>query len=283
MVTGPGDDAAVLPDNTVVTVDTLVEGIHFDERLSMEDVGYKAVAVSVSDVAAMGGSPTWMVLSVSMPRDFAHRDALIYGISTAAQRFGVSLIGGDTTRSPGPLMLSVTMAGHVSAPVTRAGATPGDHIWVSGFPGLAGAGYLYDTPPDAALAALRRPVPPVELAQVLAERGIATAMMDVSDGLATDLARMAKQSAVGMSLRAGSFPRHSSLEDYDAVQLALTGGDDYQLVFTAKPGHHDHIVSLAHQFGVVLTRIGSVTKDTACVVDDRKWPSAAFEHFPEVS
>ena len=130
----------MLPDNTVVTVDTLVEGVHFDERLSMEDVGYKAVAVNVSDIAAMGGSPTWMVLSVSMPSGFAHRDALIYGISDAAQRFGVSLIGGDTTRSPGPLMLSVTMAGHAPKPVTRSGAAPGEDVWVSGFPGLAGAG-----------------------------------------------------------------------------------------------------------------------------------------------
>ncbi len=283
VVTGPGDDAAVLPDNTVITVDTLVEGVHFDSRLSMEDVGYKAVAVSVSDIAAMGGSPTWMVLSVSMPSGFAHRDALIYGISDAAQRFAVSLIGGDTTRSPGPLVLSVTMAGHAPVAITRAGAVPGQDIWVSGFPGLASAGYLYDTPPDAALAALRRPVPPLKLAQTLAQRGIATAMMDLSDGIAPDLARLAKSSGVGVSLRSASIPRHSCLADYDAIQLALTGGDDYQLVFTAATRHADHVVSLAHEFGVVLTRIGSVTQTLECVVDDRKWPSAAFEHFPEVS
>lgn len=273
----------MLPDNTVVTVDTLVEGVHFDERLSMEDVGYKAVAVNVSDIAAMGGSPTWMVLSVSMPSGFAHRDALIYGISDAAQRFGVSLIGGDTTRSPGPLMLSVTMAGHAPKPVTRSGAAPGEDVWVSGFPGLAGAGYLYATPPDAALAALRRPVPPVALAQTLAGRGIATAMMDLSDGLAADLRRLATSSGVGISLRSAAFPRHTCLADYDAVQLALTGGDDYQLVFTASPDHADHVVSLAHEFGVVLTRVGLTTDALECVVDDREWPSAAFEHFPEVS
>jgi thiamine-monophosphate kinase len=249
----------------------------------MEDVGYKAVAVSVSDIAAMGGSPTWMVLSVSMPSGFAHRDALIYGISDAAQRFGVSLIGGDTTRSPGPLVLSVTMAGHAPNAVTRAGALPGHDVWVSGFPGLASAGYLYDTPPDASLAALRRPVPPVHLAQKLAQRGIATAMMDLSDGIAADLSRLAKCSGVGIALRSASFPRHTCLADYDAVQLALTGGDDYQLVFTAAPRHSDHIISLAHEFGVVLTRIGSVTETQECVVDDRDWPTAAFEHFPEVS
>ncbi|MFT6143034.1 MAG: thiamine-monophosphate kinase [bacterium] len=283
MVIGPGDDAAVLPDHTVITVDTLVEGVHFDGRLTMEDVGYKAVAVSVSDIAAMGGCPTWMVLSISMPSGFTDREALIYGISNATQRFGVSLIGGDTTRSPGPLMISVTMAGHAPTPITRAGAEPGQDIWVTGFPGLASAGYLYDTPPDAALAALRRPVPPVELAQRLAQHGIAAAMMDLSDGVATDLKRLAKRSGVGISLRAAAFPRHPGLADYDAVQLALTGGDDYQLVFTAQPQHADHIVSLAHEFGVVLTRIGSVTQSLDCVVDDRDWPSAAFEHFPEVS
>lgn len=273
----------MLPDNTVVTVDTLVQGVHFDVRLSFEDVGYKAVAVSVSDIAAMGARPTWMVLSVSMPRDFSDRDALIHGISEAAQRFGVSLIGGDTTASPGPLMLSVTMAGHSAKPVSRAGAAPGQDIWVTGFPGLASAGYLYDNAPDAALAALRRPAPPVELATVLAHRGIATAMMDLSDGIATDLARLAKRSGVGISLRAAAIPRHTSLADYDAVQLALTGGDDYQLVFTAEPRSADHIVSLAHEFGVVLTRIGTVTETLSCVVDDREWPRAAFDHFPEVS
>lgn len=283
MVVGPGDDAAVLPGGVVVSVDTLVEGVHFDERLSAEDVGFKAVAVSVSDMAAMGATPTWMLLSISAPVGFTERDAIAEGVAEAAFKWNVSLIGGDTTRSPGPLVLSVTMAGVASAPVTRTGARPGDHVWVSGFPGLAGAGYLLDDPPAAALTALRRPNPPVGLATALAQAGLVSAMMDLSDGLAVDLVRLARASSVGIRLISARIPIHPAIAEHDPVSLALSGGDDYQLTFTAPVRSVDALHSLAHEHDVVLTRIGTVTDDHVCVLDDRDWPAPAFSHFPDAS
>ena len=276
---GPGDDAAWLATGQVVSVDTLVQGVHFDARLSWQDVGYKAVAVSISDIAAMGATPAWMVVSLSLPRGFAHIEALAEGIGEACTQYRVTLAGGDTTRSPGPVVVSVTLAGNTEAPVLRSGAIAGHDLWVSGHPGLAGAGYLLAEPPAAALAALRRPRPPVALATALANAGIPSAMMDVSDGIAADAARLARASHVGLRLEPERFPVHPALHGYDVVDLAMRGGDDYQLLFTAGEEHTDHIVSLAHEHGIPLTRIGEATATGQTELVGHDWPQPAFEHF----
>lgn len=279
MATGPGDDAAVLADGLCVSVDTLVQGVHFDARLSWEDVGYKAVAVSVSDMAAMAARPLWMLLALSVPRDFDAVDALAEGVRQACEQFGVALVGGDTTRAGDRVVLSTTVAGRADTPVLRSGARPGDDLWVSGTPGLAGAGWRREEPPASALSALRRPQPPVDLAHHLGRVGVPSAMMDLSDGLAADLPRLARASGVSADVRAAALPVHPDLAGDDTVDLALRSGDDYQLLFAAAPSHRDTILRLGAEHCVSVYRIGQLATGSGCTLDGGSWPTAAFQHF----
>jgi thiamine-monophosphate kinase len=265
-----------------VTIDTLVEGIHFNERLSPADVGYKAIAVSVSDLAAMGAKPTWMVLAVSLPAaDMAWLDAFSAGIRDALHRFDVTLIGGDTTRSPGPLVLTVTMEGIAERPVLRSGALPGHQVWLTGTPGLAGAGYLLEDPPATALRALRRPTPPLDFALELAGRGLVSAMMDLSDGLATDLPRLCRASGVGAEVEPARLPVHPALAAVARpLPLQVSAGDDYQLLFTAAAAHRDEIMRMADKHDVLATPVGRVTEELDVLLHGTNWPEPAFRHFP---
>lgn len=277
---GPGDDGAVLPDGQVVTVDALVDGVHWDARLSLEDVGWKAVAVSVSDLAAMGARPAWMVIAVSLP-DPAAAGPIAAGVGAACARWGVALVGGDTTRAP-VAVVTVTMVGRaVAAPLLRSGARPGDALWATGTPGLAGAGWRLADPPTAALAALRRPQPPLEFALGLAAGGLASAAMDLSDGLAADLARLCAASGVGCELDGDAVI--AALPGVpDALACALGGGDDYELLFTAPAANDDAIAAIAAATGTVARRIGRITDGAALVrVGGRAAPLAGptFEHW----
>ncbi|MCB9668220.1 MAG: thiamine-phosphate kinase [Alphaproteobacteria bacterium] len=268
---GIGDDATVLPDGTVWSMDVLVEGVHFDARLAPEDVGYKAVAVSVSDVAAMGALPCWVLLGVSVPADDAFVEGLTAGVAEACRHFGVALAGGDTTRSPGARVITGVVGGRCAArPLLRSGGRPGDDVWVSGALGAAGAGWSRSTPPDWALAALRRPEPPVELAVTLAREGLATAAMDLSDGLATDLARLCRASGCGAEIDSAALPRPHDV----SVREATRGGEDYQLLFTASPAHRTRIAALGD-----VTRIGQLTAGPAVWLDGGDWPTVLFAHF----
>lgn len=276
---GPGDDAAVLRDGLAVTVDTLVEGVHWDDRLSAEDVGFKAVAVSVSDLAAMGARPAWMLLSLSVPRDDAWSAGAARGLGEASHRWRVPLIGGDTTRSAGARTLSVTMAGTCARPALRTGARPGHDLWVTGWPGLAAAGYHLASPPAAALEALRRPEPPLELALTLVEADLVGAMMDLSDGFASDLPRLCAASGVGVDLDLAALPVHPSIAEEPSLRtLQLAGGDDYVLLFSADPAHRARIAALADAASVPCHRIGRVTETPGARVDGG-WPRPPFAHF----
>lgn len=283
---GPGDDAAVLADGTAVTVDALVEGVHWDARLSAADVGWKAVAVNASDLGAMGAAPAWMVLTLALPSppDPAWVAAFAAGAGEAARAYGVTLIGGDTTRSPGPRFVSITMGGRcVGAPARRSGGRPGDDVWVTGVLGLAGAGYVLMDPPPEALAALRRPRPPVAFAGTLAERRLVTAMMDLSDGLASDLPRLCRASRAGARIRPDALPLPEVLRGRDdALALAVGAGDDYELLFCAPPAHRDAIAAAAAEHAVRVTRIGALTPDAEVALVGRPWP-AAWTHFPDVA
>lgn len=282
---GPGDDAAVLRDGTTVTVDALVEGVHWDWRLSPADVGWKAVAVNASDLGAMGARPEWMLLALCVPTTVDHDwiAAFAAGLGEASRAFGVGLVGGDTTRSPGPRIVSVTMGGPlVAAPITRSGGSAGDDLWVTGTPGLAGAGYVLADPPDAALSALRRPRPPVAFALELAREGLATAMMDLSDGLSSDLPRLCARSGVGAVVQPEHLPLHPALEGLpEALTLQAAAGDDYELLFAALPGARDRIVALASRHDVPVSRIGRLMADPAVVLEGAGWPEAPFVHFRE--
>lgn len=272
----------MLPGGRAITVDTLVEGVHWDQRLSPEDVGWKCVAASVSDLAAMGARPEWLVLSLSVPPgDAAWTRRFAHGLGLATTKWDVGVVGGDTTRAPSARMVSVTLGGHcVGRPMVRSGARPGHDLWVTGIPGLAGAGWRTESPGPAALAALRRPTPPLAFALALARVGLPSAAMDLSDGLAKDLPRLCSASAVGAVVDPQALPGHPDLGDA-AVDHALRGGDDYQLLLAAPPAARGALTCLARAYGVSVHRIGHARAERRVELSGGGWPTPAFDHFVE--
>jgi thiamine-monophosphate kinase len=282
---GPGDDAALVDFGAhlgVLTADMMVEGVHF-ERLttSPRDLGYKALVTCVSDVAAMGGSPRYALVSLGLPFDveLPWIVELYGGLRDAAAEYAMSVVGGDTSRADA-VVISVAVAGEVArnGAVTRAGARPGDRIVVTGVLGAAAGGLrLAQAPPhDVAasassdwgrelLAAHSRPIARVGEGQALAQAG-ATAMIDVSDGLALDLSRLCRESGVGAAIRLADLPvapglagLRTTLPDVDPMELALHGGEDYELLAVLSP---DAVASaaakLGERFGTPLTEIGEI-------------------------
>ncbi len=275
-VVGIGDDGAELPDGTVVTVDTMVEGVHWDERLSPADVGFKLVATNISDLDAMGARPSWAVLALSLPtpldRDWVTE--FFSGFAEARSRWPFVLAGGDTTRSPGPRVASLTLAGRAARTCLRSGAAPGETIWVSGELGLAAEGFASTRTRPEALRALKRPSVPAPLGARLAEEGLATAMIDLSDGLARDLTRLCRASGVGALVDPFVLPTRSGLAQ------AVAFGEDYQLCFTASPSRRALIESLSSATGVALTAIGTTTPEPEIrLLGHHEWPSPQFDHF----
>jgi len=264
-----GDDAALFRAapgmQLAVTTDTLVAGTHFFHDTSPRDLGWKTLAVNLSDLAAMGAAPQWATLALTLPvADEGWIAAFAEGFFDCARRYGVELVGGDTTR--GPLAMTVTLFGEVPAgqAITRAGGQPGDDLWISGWPGLAALGLLclqnHVRLSDAsrALTALHRPTPRVEAGEAL--RGIAHAMLDVSDGLAGDLAHLCECSKLGAVLDADALPLApliaAGADELLARQTLLAGGDDYELLFSAPLDARNTLASLARKLGLPFTRIG---------------------------
>jgi thiamine-monophosphate kinase len=281
-----GHDCAVTADGWALEVDTMVEGVHFDGRLSAADVGWKAVAAAVSDLGACGAEPVWLLLSLSVP-DAPDRETwvagLADGVGEACAELGVYLVGGDTTgvRPGGPRVISVSAGGRVvAAPVTRAGARAGDLLWVTGTLGLAGAGWMLDDPPPMALAALRRPRPPVPFALELARQGLATAAMDLSDGLRADLPRLCRASGVGAEIDPHALPADPWVAARaDRLRLQVAGGEDYELLFASRADDEVRVRAAAAARGARVTPIGRVTDGRAVELRGASWPSAAFAHF----
>lgn len=279
---GAGDDAAVLHSGEVVTTDLMVEGVHFDGRSAPGDLGWKLVAVNASDVGAMGCRPTWALCSLALPRPLNIKwfDDFLSGFTEALRHFGVTLIGGDTTRSPGPVFVSLTLAGEGPRPVTRSGARPGDRLWVTGALGEAAAGFHGLPGAARGLAWLRRPDPPVALGAALGARGLASAMMDLSDGLAQDLARLCLASGVRADVDPARLPLGPSLRDApDPVPCQVAFGDDYQLLFTAPPSARAAILELGVELAVPVTEIGQISAGEGASLLGRPWPTLLFEHF----
>ncbi len=281
LVVDAGHDCAVvsMQGEMALTVDALVEGIHFDDRLSAEDVGFKTIAVSVSDLAAAGAAPRWALLAISLPDDGA-RDAVVdgfgAGLREACARWGVHLAGGDTTRSPGPIVVSATLGGTcVARPHRRDGGRPGDRIWVTGALGRAAAGWVLPSPPASALTALRRPDPPLAFALALAKAGVATAAMDLSDGLAADLPRLCVASGAGARVDPERIPVAPEADR----SLAVSGGEDYELLFTAHPSAEERIRALGSEHGIAVTAIGELTEGATLTFGDAPWPVPLFGHF----
>jgi thiamine-monophosphate kinase len=290
---GIGDDCALLrPDaglELAVTTDTLVEGRHFLPGADPEALGHKALAVNLSDLAAMGAAPRWATLALALPAaDERWLAAFARGFFALAERYGVDLVGGDTTRSP-LLTINITALGEVPAGVAmyRAGARPGDDVWVSGE--LGGAALALAHPEIAAVAGrLHRPEPRVELGERL--RGLARAAIDVSDGLAGDLVHILERSQVGAVLEYAKIPRPAAFEKFRELErdCVLSGGDDYELLFTAGQAQRHDIEALARELKIPLTRIGAIQPSAAAgaarlvVLDAAGAPLAhrgGFDHF----
>jgi len=305
VVVGPGDDAAVVEPERgtldVLTTDVQVEGVHFDRRFVPPDaVGYRALAVNLSDLAAMGARPRTALLSLVLPDglEVAEVDGMLDGLLSLAGEHGMAVIGGNIARSPGPLVVDVTATGSVKRrrALTRGGARPGDEVWVTGTIGDAMVGLQQlrggTTPARGGPCETRylRPAPRVRIGGLLSRARAATACMDLSDGLADSVRQVAAASGVGIVLDTAALPIRDEVRQWhttegrDAVGAALAGGDDYELLFTVRPAHRGRLRLVRRQFGndVPVTKIGVVTKERRLVLrstgGDEAVP-AGFEHF----
>jgi thiamine-monophosphate kinase len=277
----PGDDAAVVPDNTVVTVDAMVEGVHWDPKLSPADVGWKLIAANASDINAMGATPLWAVLTLCLPRPLDREwvKSFSQGLGEALEAWSIELVGGDTTRSPAGRMASLTLTGRSAHPIGRHSAQVGDDVWVSGSLGGPAAGFFVD---GASLDALRRPMPPIGLGAALGS--LPTSMMDISDGMATDLARLCEASQLGAEIQPSALPKHPTLEQHpDPIPLMVGFGEEYELLFTSPPKNRAAIDAVGLQFGHPVTRIGILNEHAQVgpQLMGRAWPPPLFSHFSE--
>lgn len=268
-VLGVGDDAAIVRPtpgcDLHVSTDMLVEGRHFFADVDPEALGHKALAVNLSDMAAMGATPRWVTLALALPQlDEAWAQAFARGFFELAAVHGVSVIGGDTTR--GPLTISVTILGETpqGKALRRDAANVGDDVWVSGELGLAAAalqqklGKLPIVLPDACLQKLERPQPRVALGQALL--GLAHAALDVSDGFAADLSHILARSGVAADVWLDALPTHTALlAQGDVLRACIAaGGDDYELCFTAAAVDEAAVLAAGQAAGVAVTKVGRI-------------------------
>jgi thiamine-monophosphate kinase len=329
LAVGIGDDAAVVePERNrleVLTVDTLVEGVHFDRAfVPPEAIGHRALAVNLSDLAAMGAAPRLALLAMALPPSLPlpQFDAIVSGFAALAAQHRLHLAGGNLTKSPGPLMIDVTVSGSVKRRqvLTRAGARPGDELYVSGTIGAARAGLLLlreatsvvsrqssvmshsqsakegatddsrlKTDDSRLMTAYLRPDPRVRLGMLLGRTRSASACIDLSDGLADGVQRIAEASGVGITVEADALPipdgARATFERRgdDTVDEALAGGDDYELLFTVKRRRQRSVLAAARHSGVPLTRIGVCTDGRAVVLrrggSEKPLAAVGYDHF----
>jgi thiamine-monophosphate kinase len=303
-VLGVGDDCALIAprpgQELAISTDMLVAGRHFLHDTEPEALGHKTLAVNLSDCAAVGAQPRFALLACALPdAEPGWLEPFSRGLFALADRFGVELIGGDTTR--GPLTLCVTIIGEVPAgsALLRSGARPGDTVWVSGELGAAAAGLavltakldLPEPERGQAIGALQRPTPRVELGMAL--RGVATSALDISDGLLGDLGHILERSAVGAQIELSRLPCSGGLRARLAsapsrrlaLHCVLAGGDDYELCFTAPPERAAQVLEAGRRAGVAVTSIGRIVAGTALTVADEHGRALdlsalrAFDHF----
>lgn len=273
---GIGDDCALLtPDPTqtlVVSMDTLIEGVHFPRDTAPSDIGFKTLAVNLSDLAACGAEPQWMTLALTMPEvNDEWLKGFCAGLFQLARTYKVQLVGGDITRGP----LTMTLQAHGRVPpqqaLRRDGASPGDSIYVSGVLGEAAMGLRLQQDPESVkglenearqhcLQRLNRPSPRIELGMAL--RGVASSVIDVSDGLAADLQHILEESGCGARVVVENLPVNAQLltqSNADTVRtLALNGGDDFELCFTVPPAEQKKLDRVRAQSRCAITKIGEI-------------------------
>jgi thiamine-monophosphate kinase len=300
VVLGVGDDCAVLApaagEEWAVSTDMLIEGVHFLPGADAAALGHKALAVNLSDLAACGALPRCFFLSLALPQaDEGWIGAFASGLFALAQTHGCVLAGGDTTRSPGGIAICITAMGALASgsALMRSGARAGDELWVSGTLGDAALGLALRQRTSTAAAdgaafaigRLERPEPRVALGRALV--GIATAAIDLSDGLVGDLGHILERSGVGAEVRWRDVPRSTALAaqpESDQQRWALAGGDDYELLFSAPPSRRPGVEAAAAAAGVRVSCIGNITSTGRLVVVDAlgrpmDTGAHAFDHF----
>ena len=298
-VLGVGDDAALLAltpgHELAASTDTMVEGVHFFPDVEPDSLGHKALAVNLSDLAAMGATPKWAMLALTVPKaDDAWFEGFARGFFALAAEHNVDLIGGDTAR--GPRNICVQIMGEVphGRALRRDGARVGDDVWVSGHLGDAAAAVahrkgdlrLRGSLLAHCIARLDRPTPRVALGRMLV--GVANSAIDISDGLVADLGHICQRSGVGAAIEFAAVPCSAELMPLRGQALVtkaiLSGGDDYELCFTAVAGRKSEIEALSGQAGLALSRIGRIVAGNRVVVNDQAGnPMSAkdggFDHF----
>jgi thiamine-monophosphate kinase len=293
------DDAALLDPapgrQLVLAKDAMVAGVHFLPADPPGQIAQKLLRVNLSDLAAMGAAPVGYLLALARPKDITDGwlAGFCAGLAADNAAFEVALLGGDTVSTPGPLTLSLTAIGEVptGAALLRGGAEPGDDVWVSGTLGDAALGLkvlqgaLAVAEPARAFLIERYHLPQPRLALGEALRGIATAAIDISDGLVADLGHVLEVSGVGAELRADALPLSAAAREVPGARdAALAGGDDYELLFTAAPERQAEIAALARQLGIPLTRIGVIRVGSDLRILDASGqaivpPSKGWQHF----
>jgi thiamine-monophosphate kinase len=311
VICGPEDDAAVLesPSGKVIlaTCDVLVQGVHFlDDALeSPRQLGAKAAAVNISDIAAMGGEPAYLLVSLGLPSNISPSfiDELYKGLVQTGARFGASVAGGNISKCPDRLFIDVFCLGFASPDhvLYRGGARPGDAVVVSGTPGDSSAGlHLLLNPQQAAakstkkrlIGAHQNPEPRVALGRILAQSKVVTAALDISDGIVSDLGHICECSGLGAKIFAGKLPLSiEALEladsaGIDALDWALYGGEDYELLFTTAPKNFEPLrEKVKKELGLTITNIGEMIagNKTVSVIDAggniRNSKGKGWDHF----
>ncbi len=297
VLVGSGDDCAVLDGGWVVSTDAFLEDVHFRRGwIGFDEAGYRAVTAALSDVAAMAARPVGVLVALALPDAEAPGLAERFrtGIRRACERARCSLVGGDLTRSPGPVVVNVVALGRAGRPVLRSGARAGDEVWVTGVLGASAAAvreWECGREPDPALRrAFAAPVARLEEARWLAERIRMTALIDLSDGLAGDARHLAAASEAAIILDPSLVPVAPEAvaaagSRRRALPLALAGGEDYEICFAAPPGSADPVATdFRRAFGLSLTRVGIVATGAGVRLegegaDDLKADGAGFDHF----
>ena len=295
VLTGIGDDCAVLsvPEgcSLAVSMDTLVAGVHFPDNASAYSIGYKSLAVNLSDLASAGAEPSWITLSLTMPvADKSWLDEYLRGLFELANKYNVQLVGGDT--ATGPLSITIQAHGFVKKALLRSTANTGDLIYVSGTIGDAALGlkayYHSKGISDNCKSKLDMPEPRIELGIKLRE--LASSCIDISDGLLSDLGHICKKSRRGAEVLVNNLPLSEEYKSYYSTELkyedALTFGDDYELCFTVSPEKYDEVKILSEELNLALTCIGKITSsDTVKFIDHNNksvlFNKSGYEHFNE--
>jgi thiamine-monophosphate kinase len=306
VVRGIGDDCAVVRASPgmelLLTTDTQEEGVHFRSQWSTpQDIGWRCLAVNVSDIAAMGGTPLGALIALCVPAklEVAFLDAFYEGLGTLALAYDCPIIGGNITRTVGHLSVTITVLGEVpyDQSVYRSGAHVGDEIWVTGELGGAKAGLevlrheVADVSAEYVLTRYRRPRPRLREAQYLREHGRIRGLLDMSDGLSSDLAHLCEASAVGAQLDAAAIPIHNETRQIarvlqaDPLTYALHGGEDFELCLTAPPGHLATLQpAFTQRFQCPLVRVGTIQEGNRLILtyaDGTQMPLQAqgYDHF----